>query len=99
MNKQPIKKSEARLLCFLHGQQQVDQSINNYLGYITKKLDIDISNAARCLEKMKEKGWVRTEQHINRTFFFLTGTAPITLAIEVHLDETPAMPESEDKQT
>ena len=71
--KEFIKKSEARILIYL-------SSVANFRkcgSYIAKKLKIDYIYVMKLMEKMWEKGWIRTHKYDQVTYFDLTKVSPM----------------------
>ena len=78
-NKQFLKKSEARIIVYLHNASMHVK----YVAAISEKLGLDYAYTIRILRGMLAHNWVRREHRENKTFYILKGTAPLNTAKKV----------------
>ena len=79
--KQDIKLSEARILVYL-------ESVTNrfkFVGAIASKIKTDYGYTLHILKEMHEKGWLRRDKQITKSYYFLTNVAPLKEAKEMML--------------
>ena len=78
-NKQDLKISEARILVYLD-----NAAVNlKYVGAIAAKLHMDYAYLLKILKDMHEKGWLKRDKTITKSYYFLTKLAPIEAAKEL----------------
>lgn len=74
-----MKDSEARIIVYL---MNVEMRLR-FVAAISRKLNIDYVYVIRVLTAMKDKGWLITKHHENKTFYQVSSTCPKATANKV----------------
>lgn len=73
-----MKTSEARIIIYLN----TVHSKHKFSRKIAAKLDIDYAYILQILYNMHEKKWITKDRYALKTYYILTGKAPIQAARE-----------------